>query len=130
MFGDFSAWCYQYLAGIRLSDDVSTIAQGVDPDKIAFKEFVIAPEVVEGLTSCTAEHESPYGVLSSRWTLKKGVFSLEIQVPVNTTATVYLPVKPGTQGLKSSVPEVKSDRKLAAFKVGSGHYSFKAPYVK
>ena len=130
MFGDFSAWMYQYLAGIRLSDDVSAIAQKVDPEKVAFKEFIIAPEIVEGLSSCSAEHESPYGTISSEWTLKKGVFTLEVKVPVNTTATVYLPVKPGTAGIKSSVPEVKSDRNLAAFKIGSGTYCFKAPFAE
>lgn len=130
MFGDFSAWMYQYLAGIRLSDDVSAIALTVDPAKVAFKEFVIAPDVVDGLTSCSAEHESPYGVISSSWTLKNNVFTLKIEVPVNTTATVYLPVKPGTAGVKSSVPEVKSDRDRVAFKVGSGSYTFKAPFVK
>jgi len=125
MFGDFSAWCYQYLAGIRLSDDVSTVAQTIDASKVAFKEFIIAPEPMAGLESCSATHESPYGEILSSWVISKdGSFHLEVNVPVNTTATVYLPVKPGSPGIKSEVSEIKATGDRAAFKVGSGYYVF------
>ncbi|MFO7937475.1 MAG: family 78 glycoside hydrolase catalytic domain [Kiritimatiellia bacterium] len=130
MFGDFSAWMYQYLAGIRLSGDVCAVAQKSDPAKVAFKEFIIAPDIVKGLTDCSAEHESPYGTISSSWTLSDGVFELNVEVPVNTTATVYLPVQPGTDGIKSPVPETETDRNRAAFRLGSGCYTFSAPVVE
>jgi len=124
MFGDFSAWMYQYLAGIRLSEAVSAVAAHTDRTKVAFKEFIIAPEVVDGLEWVRAEHDSPYGMIRSRWEKSAGSFKLEVDVPVNTSLTVYLPVKPGTAGVICDVPEVKSDRDRMAFKVGSGHYSF------
>ncbi len=124
MFGDFSAWMYQYLGGIRLSDAVCAVAQRVDPAKVAFKEFIIAPEPVEGLTWVNAAHDSPYGEIRSRWRVKNGRFVLDISVPVNTVATVYLPVEPGSPGIRSAVPEVASERNRAAFRVGSGCYTF------
>jgi alpha-L-rhamnosidase len=127
MFGDFSAWLYQYLGGIRLSDDVSAVASRIDSTKIAFKEFIIAPEPVEDLTHVRAHHDSPYGVIASEWKIEDGEFTLKVSIPVNTTATIYLPVTPGTDGIESSVPEVQSDRARAAFAVGSGDYVFKTP---
>jgi alpha-L-rhamnosidase len=127
MFGDFSAWCYQVLGGIRLAPSVSPVAERVAPAAVAFREFVICPDPVEGLDWVKAEHDSPYGTIRSRWTKRDGVFSLEVEVPVNTMATVYLPAKPGTVGLRAPVPEVASDRGRAAYRVGSGRYVFSVP---
>jgi len=124
MFGDFSAWMYQYLGGIRLADGVSAVAQKIDPSKVAFKEFIIAPDPVDGLEWVKADHDSQYGMIRSHWIKSGNSFKLEVDIPVNTSATIYLPVKPGASGVSSTVPEVKSDRDRMAFKVGSGHYEF------
>ena len=98
MFGDISAWFYQYLAGIRLDTSVSVVGQPSDATAIAFKKFVIAPQPVPGLDWVKAEFDSPYGPIKSSWTQKDGRITLDISVPVNTTATVILPgEKKGTQ---------------------------------
>ncbi len=127
MFGDFSAWCYQYLGGIRLDEKVSTVAEKVDPQSVAFKSFIIRPEPVEGLGWFKAEHDSAYGMIRSSWKKEGGKFCLEVEVPVNTAATVYLPVKPGTEGVEADVEPSATDGDRMAFKVGSGRYSFTAP---
>jgi alpha-L-rhamnosidase len=124
MFGDVSAWFYQTLGGIRLADGVSPIAERVDPASVAFKSFVIAPEPVEGLGWVKAEHDSPYGRIRSAWKQTGGVFTLEVEVPVNTEAMVYLPVKPGADNVTADAPPVPSDRDRMAFRVGSGRYTF------
>ncbi len=126
MFGDVSAWFYQYLGGIRLADGVSAVAAKAAPGAVAFKEFVICPDPVEGLGWVKAEHDSPYGMIRSSWKKQGGVFTLEVEVPVNTTATVYLPVKPDAQNVVAPVKPVASDRDRMAFKVGSGRYTFVA----
>jgi alpha-L-rhamnosidase len=124
MFGDVSAWFYQYLGGIRLADGVSAVGARVDPNAVAFKTFVICPEPVEELGWVKAEHDSPYGMIRSNWTRKAGTFTLEVDVPVNTTAMVYLPVKPDAKNVTANAVAVASDRDRMAFKVGSGHYTF------
>jgi alpha-L-rhamnosidase len=124
MFGDVSAWFYQTLGGIRLADGVSPVAERVDPASVAFKSFVIAPEPVEGLGWVKVEHDSPYGRIRSAWKQAGGAFTLEVEVPVNTEATVYLPVKPGADNVTADVPPVPSDRDRMAFRVGSGRYTF------
>ncbi|MDD4103027.1 MAG: alpha-L-rhamnosidase C-terminal domain-containing protein, partial [Kiritimatiellae bacterium] len=127
MFGDFSAWCYQYLGGIRLDANVSAIAQKVDPQAVAFKSFIIRPDPVDGLEWFKAEHDSAYGMIRSSWQKEGEKFVLEVEVPVNTTATVFLPVKPGTEGVESEVEPMATDGDRVAFKVGSGRYRFAAP---
>ncbi|MCL1921020.1 MAG: glycoside hydrolase family 78 protein [Kiritimatiellaeota bacterium] len=128
MFGDVSAWWFQYLGGIRLAANASPVAQGaVNPNEVAFKSFVIAPEPVEGLAWVKAEHESPYGTIRSIWTKGSGMFCLEVEVPVNTTATVCLPVEPGTHGVIADAQPILPMNGRMTFKVGSGTYTFIAP---
>jgi alpha-L-rhamnosidase len=124
MFGDFSAWYYQYLGGIRLDDAVSAVAERLDPGAVAFKRFIICPEPVQGIGWVKAEHDSPYGMIRSAWRRQGGGLRLEVEVPVNTSATVYLPVKPEAKNVVAAMAPVASDRDRMAFKVGSGHYSF------
>ena len=124
MFGDFSAWYYQYLGGIRLDGAVSAVAERLDPGAVAFKRFIICPEPVQGIGWVKAEHDSPYGMIRSAWKRQGGALRLEVEVPVNTAATVYLPVKPGAQNVVASVAPTTSDRDRMAFKVGSGKYTF------
>jgi alpha-L-rhamnosidase len=124
MFGDFSAWLYQYLGGIRLAGSVSAIAEKVDPGAVAFKTFVIRPDPVDALGWVKAEHDSPYGMIRSSWRKKGGALTLEVEVPVNTSAMVYLPVKPDAKNVVTDVKPVASDCDRMAFQVGSGRYRF------
>ena len=124
MFGDVSAWFDQYLGGIRLAPSVSATAERIEPRAVGFKEFILCPDPVDGLQWVRAEHDSPYGTIRSHWKKDGGVFTLEVEVPVNTSATVYLPAKPDAQNVVAAVPAVPSDRDRMAFKVGSGRYTF------
>ena len=79
-FGDFSAWMYQYLAGIN-----------PDLDNPGFKHFMVKPYPVQGLNWVKAAYQSPYGKIISEWEKNNDEFVLKIQVPTGTTATVVLP---------------------------------------
>ena len=80
--GDVSAWMMQYLAGIRH-----------DPDNPGFRHFLIKPHVVGDLTWVSAHHDSPYGRIVSNWKIQDDKFLLKVTIPINSTATVYLPGK-------------------------------------
>jgi hypothetical protein len=58
------------------------------------------------------------------WRRQGGGLRLEVEVPVNTSAAVYLPVKPEAKNVVAAMAPVASDRDRMAFKVGSDHYSF------
>ena len=91
MFGDFMGWAYQYLAGIQLPEaDSSTSAVPVVKAR-GFKEIVIAPQVIEGLTWVKASVNGPYGEIVSAWKRDGKKVTLDVTVPPNTTATVKLP---------------------------------------
>ena len=125
--GDVLAWCYQYLGGIRLSENVSPIATVINPNEVAFRSFLIAPEPVKGLDWVKAEYDSPCGMIRSTWVKDGGLFCLEIEVPVNTIATVCLPVEPGTHGLIADVAPTLPVNNRMTFRIGSGTYTFAVP---
>jgi alpha-L-rhamnosidase len=65
MFGDFMAWAYQYLAGIRLPEaEGSTSAVRLVPVR-GFKEFVVEPAFIGELDCVSASVDGPYGKISS-----------------------------------------------------------------
>ncbi|MHB0864954.1 family 78 glycoside hydrolase catalytic domain [Paenibacillus sp. SEL3] len=76
-YGAIGDWMYQKLAGIRL----------IEP---AYKRFMIKPEPIHGITWVDASFTSVYGIIRSKWRFEKNIFSLDIEVPVNTEAEIWL----------------------------------------
>ncbi|MFZ0596361.1 MAG: family 78 glycoside hydrolase catalytic domain, partial [Flavobacterium sp.] len=105
MMGQIEEWFYQSLAGI-VPDDKNP----------GFKHFFIQPEVVGDMTFVKATYKSIYGNITSEWEKKEGKLILKIEIPVNTSATIKLPVKAGTQ--------VKVNGKVTKnLRFGSGKYT-------
>ncbi len=52
---------------------------------------IIAPQPVGDLKYVKASYETLYGTINVDWTCENGTFTLNVSVPVNTTAVVYLP---------------------------------------
>lgn len=123
MFGDVSAWFYQTLAGIQ-------------PDITApgFKKIVIRPAIVGDLKWVKASHMSAFGKIASSWKLEGNDLTLDITIPPNTTATVYVPRRdgamvkeggrPAAQVPGTSVVTLKMESGSAVFEIGSGSYTF------
>lgn len=80
MFGEIGAWYYKGLGGIY-------------PDETApgFKNIILRPNFVNGLDRFEAKHQSPYGWILSKWKKEKGKVQYEVEIPSNSTATLYLP---------------------------------------
>jgi len=121
LIGDLNIWLHEYLAGIR-----------PDPEVPGFKQIIIKPEVVNGLTWVKDDYDSIRGRISSEWRQSAGQFDLRVTIPANTTATVYLPAKnlasitesglalAKIAGVKSS----KMEAGRAELEMGSGDYHF------
>jgi alpha-L-rhamnosidase len=84
LIGDLNIWLHEYLAGIR-----------PDPDAPGFKKFVIRPVPVGDVTWAKARYQSVRGEIRCGWTLESGRLKLDLVVPPNTTATVYVPASKG-----------------------------------
>lgn len=117
-FGSVGQWFYQGLGGIRL-----------DPSAPGFKHILIKPAAVGDLTWVKSSHNSIRGLIRSEWTRKDGTFTLTVEIPANTTATVHVPADDAskiTEGGKLISPKEVIDGK-ALFEIGSGTYTFTAP---
>lgn len=120
-FGSIGAWYYQSLAGIQ-----------ADPSGPGFKKFIIKPEVVGDLIWAKASYQSMHGNIISDWKREGNKFELKINVPINTTAKVYLPAESMAVILENGQDITKSnqiiflfqERDRFIFEVGSGSYHF------
>lgn len=105
MMGQIEEWFYLSLAGIV-----------PDPENPGFKHFFIQPQVVGDMTFVKATYKSVYGNIASEWEKKDGKLILKVEIPVNTSATIKLPIAAGT--------EVKVNGKVTKYlRFGSGKYT-------
>ncbi len=121
MLGHLMDWFYAGLGGIGQSEK-----------SVAYKEIVIKPEMVGDLTWAKASYQSPFGEIRSDWAKTEKKITMNITIPVNTTALVYIPVSSGSvindggkdiSGVKNiQVTGEEGGRKIV--RVGSGEYSF------
>ncbi|WP_425840087.1 family 78 glycoside hydrolase catalytic domain [Streptomyces fractus] len=88
-YGAIMEWMYAYMAGIAR-----------DPDHPGFRRFRLQPHLdpTGRITEVEAHHLSPYGEITSTWSLADdGTLSYEAVVPAGTEATLTLPaVSPDT----------------------------------
>ncbi len=119
------AWFIEGLAGIK-----------PDPDAPGYKRFIIKPGVLKNksLDWVNARFESPYGTIVSRWRISNGVLSLEVSVPPNSTAILYLPtsnpdsIKEGNKPLPEApgVKHLSNEKNHSILELQSGRYLFEA----
>jgi alpha-L-rhamnosidase len=120
LVGDLGIWFYEYLAGIA-----------ADPAQPGFKHIIMKPQPVGDLKFVRATHRSPYGLIVSDWRLDEGKFRWRIEVPPNTTATVYVPKMPQRNVTESGQPleQARGARLLRGaddrivVQLGSGQYN-------
>ena len=124
-YGAVSEWLFRYMLGIDRDDESS----------VAFKHFVLKPEFGGSFTYANGSYDSIRGTIESGWALDKetGAFTYNAVVPVNTTATLYLPVKSeNTAVTESGVLANESDGVTyvgyqdghAVYELASGSYEF------
>ncbi len=122
MLGHLMEWFYGGLGGIDQADG-----------SVAYKEVMIAPQMVNGVESVSSNFKTPYGTVISKWTKTVSFTEVEVGIPVNASAILVLPAKEGSEILGNGVslsncPEVKIISRVAdqtTIKLGSGLYEFK-----
>ena len=125
LVGDLVIWFYEYLAGIAPDD--------ANP---GFKHIIMRPHPVGDLKFVKATFRSPYGLIRSEWQKDAGAFHWQITVPLNTTATVYVPandVNTVTESGRNAnaadgVRFVSTENDRAVFTVTSGDYEFRSEF--
>ncbi|WP_170110621.1 family 78 glycoside hydrolase catalytic domain [Flavilitoribacter nigricans] len=121
MLGHIMEWFYNGLAGI-----------GQAADGVAYKEIVIQPQMLSEIGYTEGSFETPYGSVRSAWNRTDSRIELEVNIPVNTTATVVLPATELSKLTVDHLPlsasgirfeEDASGEHIRVF-VGSGEYGF------
>lgn len=121
MFGGALVWLYRNLSGLNY-----------DESKPGYKHIIFKPQPAGDVTFASYRRETIYGDASIRWEKKGNDLLVNVEVPVGSTASVYIPAK--------SQKDVKESRKAASsaagvrfkemegqnavFEVVSGKYSF------
>jgi len=121
MMGSIDSWFYKYIAGIQL-----------DEKSPAFAEFQVKPFFPDSLRFGKAQIETMRGRISSEWEKNPGLFTLKLEVPFNTSATVFIPGSVKSKILESMTPFEKVEGlEYLGFKNGnhilkvhSGNYLF------
>jgi len=120
-YGAIGDWMYRIVAGV----DTDTESPG-------YKKIRIQPHIGEGLTSASAEYLTLYGKITSSWKMENGKLYCNIEIPANTTASIFIPAKTADAIMESGKPlssgtEIKisgTDNGYVVLKSGSGKYHF------
>ncbi len=85
MFGNGLTWFYRCLAGMKADEHMP-----------GYKHIILKPQPVEKIDWASYHHGTLYGDAGIKWNKNNGKLSMEITIPVGTTATVYMPVTQDT----------------------------------
>lgn len=121
MFGGGIVWFYRVLAGMN-----------TDPLQPGYKNIIFKPQPAGDVTFASYSNETPYGTASVSWKKNADSFKLDVNVPVGSTATVFVPASDAKtvyeSGKKisdsSEINFQEMDNGYAVFVIGSGKYSF------
>ncbi len=118
-FGAVAEWMFRHLAGIDMLDS-------------GYRKIMIRPEPNATLGPVSASYHSINGEIKSAWSLEGEHLQLEVTIPANTTAQIWIPaegkvlVKEGILPL-SKVEGIGKQEMIGHYlvlEVGSGQYRF------
>ncbi|MFC5406220.1 alpha-L-rhamnosidase [Cohnella soli] len=129
--GSVGEWMYRYMGGI----DKSSESQG-------YKHIQIRPFLNESLSFVDCQFESSYGLIRNRWSITDGFAELQVTIPPNTKADIFIPYMDGEQVYESreSIINGVNDRHGVSIidlgivghrrvlQVGSGEYCFRTRF--
>jgi len=123
MFGSVSEWFYRWLGGIQPAENA-----------VAFDKIIIRPQIIPALNWVNSSHKSIRGPIVSNWSKNNNRLKMQIEIPPNTSATVYIPATKINDIKENSTPIaqingfklIKFDKNTAILKIGSGKYNFES----
>ncbi|QGQ99683.1 hypothetical protein EHS13_34900 [Paenibacillus psychroresistens] len=117
--GTIDDWFYKHLAGIKTGTN-------------GYKTSVIKPYLLGDLTSVSGKINTVRGWIESSWEKTESSFSYKLTIPVNTTATIFVP-KAGSGVLQESggpaelaegIIAITDEHEYWKVQAGSGTYQF------
>ncbi|HJS55726.1 MAG TPA: family 78 glycoside hydrolase catalytic domain [Chitinophagaceae bacterium] len=120
-YGAIGDWMYRVVAGLDTYEDGP-----------GYKHIRIQPHIGGGLTNASASLQTYYGNTSSGWKIEGNQIILDVEIPANTKATVYVPaanadlVKENGSAISSSkdIQVMGTENGYVVLRIGSGKYHF------
>lgn len=120
MFGGGIVWLYRYLAGMN-----------TDPEDPGYHHIIFKPQPAGELTKCSYSNLTQYGTASVDWQKEHGKFTMNISVPVGSTATVFVPssspdkvTESGKKINRKEITFVSFEKGYSVYTVPSGKFNF------
>ena len=123
MLGHIEEWFYRGLGGISC-----------DPSGPGFKKIILKPQIVGDLSGANVAYDSLYGPIVSNWKRQGGNLTMDVTIPANTTASVYVPARDAACVSESGkfveqaegVKFLRMENGAAVYAVGCGTYRFQS----
>jgi alpha-L-rhamnosidase len=125
MMGSVDSWFYKYILGIL-----------PDSNNPGFEKFTIRPFIFNDLNFAEGELNTVKGIIRSSWRKEAGFIHMDVTIPGNSTAMVYVPAKTMKSITESNhrttkvdgMKFVKMEDGYAVFQIGSGTYYLKSAW--
>ena len=126
---------FNHYAYGAIGDWMYRVSAGLEAKSPGYKEILIQPQFTKKLDYSRASFESPYGTIASGWERKEGKILVKATIPVNTKATIILPVSDAgkvTENGKAikentNFSDIRISGNNVIFETGSGKYRFEFP---
>lgn len=118
-YGAIGDWMYRVVAGIDTYED-----------GVGYKHIKIKPLIGGGLKNASASLQTYYGKVSSGWKLEGDKLIMEIEIPANTTATIYIPasgkeaITEKGNSLLAGLKIIDDEKGYVGLQLGSGRYVY------
>ena len=119
-YGAIGDWMYRKMVGIDTYED-----------GVGYKHIKIKPHIGGDFTFAFASLDTYYGKVSNSWKIEKENLLMNVEIPVNTTAIVFVPaenagtIKESGKVLSQVDIKVKSSKDgYVVLELGSGAYHF------
>ena len=123
-FGAVAQWMFENIGGIQ-------------SDGPAFKNIIIHPQPDNNMTWAKTSYNSIQGLIVSNWSIDNATLTLNVTIPPNTEAIVFVPSNgeniaqdsPDMSQITEGVTFVERKADTVVYKITSGTYQFKTPWT-
>jgi len=123
---------FNHYAYGAIGDWMYRVCAGIESGNPGYKHIVIQPSPTSRLNYAKATFESSYGTIISGWRIENGLTKIDIKIPANTRATVFLPADAISKATENGKPleavkefsDIRISGNRIALETGSGEYHF------
>ena len=131
-FGDVRMNSFNHYAFGAVGEYLYGGVGGIQAASPGYKSITIKPALGEGLTWAKTSFDSVHGPIASHWRREGTRLTMDVTIPINTTATVHIPAKNAATVTESGKPAAQAEgmqflrmeNAAAVYAVGSGIYHF------